>query len=89
MFTPVQEVLSIRSNHLFLVGLEVAFEPLKLAITFKYQEMSTYSVKEEPIMADHHRASRKINQSLLKNSHCIDIKVICRLIKKEKVSSDT
>ena len=81
------KTLRIFRLNFFFIGCEIALEPLRFAITFKYQQVSAYTVKKETIMADHHGTALKINDSLLQDTHGIDIKVICGFIKKQKISA--
>ena len=72
---------------LFFVCREVAAEPLRFAIAFEYQQVSAYTVEEKTVMADHHCATLKIYYRLFENSHGIDIEVVRRFVKEQKVAA--
>jgi hypothetical protein len=71
----------------FLIGGEVALEPLCFAVALEKQKVRADAVKEEAVMADYHCAALEINNGLLEDSHCIDIKVVGGLIEKEEIAA--
>ena len=85
--TSVRDTLGVFRLNLFFISGKVALEPFRFAITFKYQQVSAYTVEEKTVMADHHCAALKIYYRLLEDAHGIDIKVIRRFVKKQKVAA--
>jgi len=50
--------------------------------------MSANTIQEEAIVAYHHCASAKIEYRLFKHSQSIDIEVVGRFIKEQKIPAD-
>lgn len=71
----------------FFVGCEVAAEPLRFAVAFEYQQVSAYTVEEKTVVADHHCTALKIYYRLLEDAHGIDVKVVGRFVKKQKIAA--
>src|SRR6056297_3560961 len=72
---------------ILLVLLIVSFKPIYLAVSFKCQNMSRYTIEEPAIMRNHYNTTRKLQQGFFKSPKCVNIKVIGWLIQKKHIGS--
>src|SRR5208337_83418 len=68
-----------------LVGLEVALEPLDMAVAFESEDVRGEPVEEEAIMADDHGAAGEILQRRLKARQRLHVEVVRRLVEEEQI----
>src|SRR6266446_5680217 len=70
-----------------LVVLEVALEPLDVAVALERQNMRGDAVEEPAIVADDDRAAGEILERLLERAQRIDVEVVRWLVKQEHVGA--
>ncbi len=74
-----------------LVGLKVALEPIPVARVlvgaFPRQDVRGNAVEEHAVVANHHRAARELEQSLLERLQRLDVEVVRRLVEQQQVAA--
>src|SRR6202162_5062298 len=70
-----------------LVVLEVAFEPLDVALPFEGEHVGRDAVEEPAIVADDDGAAGKILQRLLERAQRIDVEVVGGLVEEEQIGA--
>src|SRR5690606_36047804 len=71
----------------FLVGLEVALEPLDVAVALEGQDVRGDTIEEEAVVADDHRAAREVLERRLEGRQCLSIEVVGRLVQEQQVAA--
>src|SRR5690242_9267713 len=66
-----------------LVGLEVAFEPLDLAVALEGEDVGAEAVEEPAVVADHHRAAGEVVQRRLQRLQRLDVEVVGGLVEQD------
>ena len=64
---------------------EVAFEPPHLAVALEGKDVCGNSVEKPSIVADDDGASRERFEGIFERTQCVDIEVVCWLVKKKNV----
>ena len=79
------------SDTVFLIGLEVAFEPVPLGwilvIAFPCENMRGHAVEEPTVVRDHHSAAREAKQCVFKRFKSFDIKIVGRFVEQQQVAA--
>ena len=68
-----------------LVGFEIAFEPLHVAVALEGQDVGGDAVEEEAIVADDHGAAGEVFERRFERGQSLDIEVVGRLIEQDQV----
>src|SRR6516162_7368069 len=71
----------------FLVVLEIAFEPFDMAVAFEGEDVGGYAVKEPAVVADDHGAAGEIFKRLLERAQRVDVEIVGRLVEQQHVGS--
>src|SRR5579859_1272260 len=71
----------------FLVGLEVALEPLHVAVALEGQDVGAQAVEEPAVVADHHRAAGELLQGVFQVLQRLDVQVVGRLVEQDDVAA--
>ena len=58
-----------------------------MAVTLEGENMRGDPVKEPAVMADHHRAAGEFLERLFQRPQRVDIKVVCRFVKKQQIGA--
>ena len=70
-----------------LIILEIALEPLDVAVPFEGQDVGGDAVEEEVIVADDHGAAGKILQCGFERGQSLDIEIVGRLVQQDQVGA--
>ena len=70
-----------------LIGFEVAFAPIQLAVAFEGENMSRESVKEPAVVAGDYDAAREIHNRFFECTQRIDIEVVGGFVKQQNISA--
>ena len=62
------------------VVLTVALEPHDLAVPFEGEHVRRNAIEEPPVVADHNRAARKVEQRFLERAEGVDVEVVGRFV---------
>src|SRR5262249_39861440 len=71
----------------FLIILEVSFEPFDMAVAFEGQDVGGDTVEEPAIVADDHGAAGEVFQRLLERTQRVNIKIVGRLVEQQHVGA--
>ena len=72
---------------LCLIGLEVTFAPVSVAVTFERQDMRCNPVEEPSIVRDHNHASDEAEDRFLESSQRVDVQVVRRFVKQQNIAA--
>src|SRR4029078_4764635 len=70
-----------------LVILEIALEPLYVAVDFEREYVGSDTVQEPAIVADDDGASRKILERLFQRAQRVDVEIVVGLVEQEQVGA--
>src|SRR5438067_2482586 len=70
-----------------LILLEIALEPLDMAVALESQDVGRDAIEEPAIVADDHGATGEILQRLLKRAQRVDVEVVGGLVEQEDVGA--
>ena len=71
----------------FLVGLEIAFEPFDVAVAFEGEDVRRQAIEEEAVVADDHRAAGEVLDRFLERAQRLDVEVVGRLVEQQHVAA--
>ena len=71
----------------FLIGLEIAFEPFDMAVALEGEDVGRQAVEEEAVVADDHGASGEILERILERAKGLDVEVVGRLVEQDDVAA--
>src|SRR3974390_305537 len=71
----------------FLVILEVAFEPFDMAVALEGQDVGGDAIEEPAIVADDHGAAGEIFQRLLERAQRVNVEIVGRLVEQQHVGT--
>ena len=69
----------------FLIGLEVAFEPFDVAVALEGEDVGGKTVEEPAVMGDDHGATREVHQGFLQGAQRIDVEIVGRFVEEQDV----
>src|SRR5262245_26339146 len=89
IFDPLRnDCLYTEPPHLvFLVVLEIAFEPFDMAVAFEGEDVGGDAVEEPAVVADDHGAAGEILERLLERAQRIDVEIVGRLVEQQYVGA--
>ena len=70
-----------------LVVLEVAFEPLDVAVAFEGQDVGGDAVEEPAVVRDDDRAAGEVEQRLFERAQGVDVEVVGRFVEQQQVAA--
>src|SRR5437879_6803153 len=80
-------VLAETAHLVLFVVLEIAFEPLDMAVAFEGQDMGRDAVEEPAIMADDDGAAGEILQRLFERAERVDVEVVGRFVEEQHIGA--
>src|SRR3954447_25686636 len=70
-----------------LVVLEVALEPEPLRVALVGEDVRRHAVEEPPVVADHHSATRELEQGAFQAGQGLDVEVVGGLVEQQQVAA--
>jgi hypothetical protein len=71
----------------FLIGFEIAFEPLDMTVAFEGEDVGGQAVQEEAVVADHHGAAREVLQRRFQRPQGLHVQVVGRFVEHQDVAA--
>src|SRR3546814_863312 len=82
-----RRIVAEAADLVLFIGFEIAFEPFDMAVALEREDVRREAIEEEAVVADDHRAARKILQRLFECRQRFGVEIVGRFVEQQHVAA--